>query len=289
MPCNFLVSSRMRQCGSVNPAVWTLDRRFPSLWKGHECDHSNRVDWRRLPGIAADAGAICDAALSANRAAAALSRDGTRRPRQDHRRVCRPGRARCLFLGMADGQYLQPPARRREARQDGALGSDGFRAGQSPGHDHRLCRSGRTAGRLPQPGRGLWAGRAGARCLAGGGAGAGFRRPLLGLPGGRPAHRQFRAARQDARHQARLLPAGRPQLEGRDAQGHHQGVPRLDQFRGGRPAHLPGRHAGGQTRGPGAVAPGRDVSAGGIRRHDEEHRLEQDSARPPHPRTVPRK
>ena len=51
--------------------------------------------------------------------------------------------------------------------------------------------------------------------LAGGDPGAGFRRPLLGLPGGRPAHRQLRAARQDVRHQARLLPAGRAELEGR--------------------------------------------------------------------------
>ena len=61
--------------------------------------------------------------------------------------------------------------------------------------------------------------------LAGGDAGARFRRPLLGLSGGRPAHRQLRAARQDVRHQAGLLPAGRSQLEGRGAEGHHQGVP----------------------------------------------------------------
>ena len=167
-----------------------------------------------------------------------------------------------------------------QVTEDRAVGPCCQRAAQPAGHAHRLCRSGRAAGRLSQPGRGLRPGRAGARCLAGGDPGAGLRRPLLGLPGGRPAHRQLRAARQDVRHQARLLPAGRAQLEGRDAQGHHQGVPRLDQHRLGCAAHLPGRHAGRQARRPGAAAPGRDVSAGGIRRHDEEHRLEQDSAGP---------
>ena len=55
-----------------------------------------------------------------------------------------------------------------------------------------------------------------------------------------------------------------PNWKGDIAEGHHQGVPRLDQYRHRRAAHFPGRHAGRQTRHPGAVAPGRDVSAGGI-------------------------
>ena len=41
----------------------------------------------------------------------------------------------------------------------------------------------------------------------------------------------FAAARQDVRHHARLLPAGRPELAGRSAEGHHQGLPLSDQHR----------------------------------------------------------
>ena len=43
-----------------------------------------------------------------------------------------------------------------------------------------------------------------------------------------------------------------PGLEGRGAEGHHQGVPRVDQHRPCRAARLPGRHAGGQAGDPGA-------------------------------------
>ena len=115
------------------------------------------------------------------------------------------------------------------------------------------------------------------RTVAGRDPGAGLRRPLLGLSGRRPAHRQLRAARQDVRHHARLLPAGRPELEGRGAQGHHPGLPRP------RPIPASSRRASSMDDTPEdkqAVQPraaaDHDVPAGGIRRHDEEHRLEHD-------------
>ncbi len=234
------------QHGVCKPVCWTLDRRFPLLLQSHDQDHPRRTARRHLFDVDDGVGELCRSAIGPRTPRVRSGGDfcnaaRSRRASEDHRRLCRLGRARRLFLGLADGQPLQPPARRRAGDQDGALRPDRPRAAQPPGHDHRLCRSGRTPGRLPQSGRGLRPGRAGARCLAGRDPGAGFRRPLLGLPGGRPAHRQFRAARQDVRHQARLLPAGRTELEGRGAEGHHQGVPRLDQYRRGGAAHLPGR------------------------------------------------
>ena len=110
--------------------------------------------------------------------------------------------------GLADGQRLQPPAAFASVKQSTMQGPL-LRRRSIARHADRLHRAGGAHGRLSQPGRGLRLRRARARRLAGGDPGAGFRRPLLGLPGRRPAHRQLRAARQDVRHEARLLPAGR--------------------------------------------------------------------------------
>ena len=142
------------------------------------------------------------------------------------------------------------------------------RAAQPHRHAHRLCRSGGAHRRLPEPGRGLWRRLAGARSFAGRDPGAGLRRPLLGLSGRRSAHRQLRPARQDVRHHAGLLPAGRSGLARRRAEGHHQGLPRLDQHRLRRAARISRTTRRRTSRRSSRVLPAdHDVPARGIRRH----------------------
>src|SRR5262245_10205433 len=64
--------------------------------------------------------------------------------------------------------------------------------------------------------------------------------PVPGLPDRRRPHRQLRRPRQDVRFNAGLLSARRSELERRGAEGHHQGVSRLDEYRLRRAARLPG-------------------------------------------------
>ena len=153
------------------------------------------------------------------------------------------------------GAFRHPGSRAHEIRP-GDRGT-----GQSQCHAHRLYRSSRAPGRLPEPGRGLRPCHARARPVAGGGPGSGLRRSLLGLSDRRCQDRQLRPARQDVWHDAWLLSPGGAELEGRGAEGHHQGVPLDDQHRLCGAAHLPGRHAGGQTGDPGRPAIGDVLSA----------------------------
>ena len=145
---------------------------------------------------------------------------------------------------------------------------------QSAGHAHRLCRSGRALGRLPQPGRGLWHRRACARCFAGGGPGAGFRRPLLGLSGGRSAHRQLR--RSSARCTAPT--PGFYLLVGPNWKGEcRRASPRCSAPRPTPASSCPRVFQDDTPEDKRAiqavVARHHDVSAGGIRRQDEEQRI----------------
>ena len=84
-----------------------------------------------------------------------------------------------------------------QVKEIDAAGTVDGGARQSPCDAHRLCRSRGARGRVSKSGCGLRHRRACARCLASGGPGAGFRRPLLGLSGRRSPHRQLRPARQD--------------------------------------------------------------------------------------------
>jgi hypothetical protein len=95
------------------------------------------------------------------------------------------------------------------------------------------------------------------------------------VPDGRSAHRRFHAAWQDVRHDARLLPAGWTKLARRHSKGHHQGVPLSDQHGLCRTARIQGRHAGRQQGDSERIDADHDVSAGGIRRPNEKHRLQQ--------------
>ena len=72
--------------------------------------------------------------------------------------------------------------------------------------------------------------------------GAGLRRSLLGLSGGRPAHRRLRAHRQDVWHDARLLSARRAGLAWGGADRHQRRLSVANQHRLHRAPHLHGRH-----------------------------------------------
>ena len=132
--------------------------------------------------------------------------------RKDHRRVRQACRARRLLLGVAAGQRLQQTAGRRKIERAGVCRTGAGRAAQSDRHAHRLRRRRGTHRRLPEPGRGLWWRLAGSRPIAGRDPGARLRRPLLGLSGRRSAHRRLCSPRQDVRHHAGLLSAGRARL-----------------------------------------------------------------------------
>ena len=138
---------------------------------------------------------------------------------------------------------------------------------------------------LPEPGRGLRPRVLRSRQPAGGRAGARFRRPLLGLCALRSAHRPVRRARQALRHQARLLPAGRPGLERRGARRHHRRDPVPDLARQRHSARLHERHRRGPESHPARDRPDRRLSAVGVRRRDEDDRLER-AARHPRPRAT---
>ena len=106
--------------------------------------------------------------------------------------------------------------------------------------------------------------------------GPGFRGSLLGLRALRCAHRRVLRDRQAIRHQTRLLSDGRPELEGRDASRHH-GSGALVYVTGRLP--LPrifmDDTADGPRGHPAGAQPGRLLPAIGVRREDEDHRLEQ--------------
>ena len=135
------------------------------------------------------------------------------------------------------------------------------RAAQSHRDAYRLRRRGGTHCRLPQLGRCLRRRIYRPRAIAGRHTGAGIRRPVLGLSGGRSAQRQLHPARQDVRHHTRLLSAGWAELAWASAKGHCQCFPRLYEHRLHCVAHLHGRHRGRSARNSAVTTPGHDVPA----------------------------
>ena len=182
---------------------------------------------------------------------------GPRHQRKDHRGLCqRMIGTRCLFLGMAAGQHLQPAAALQGRSEPMMRGAGACRAAQSARHAHRLHRSGR-APRSPVPTR-TWSTASAALALD-------ISPVVIQVPdfGDRFWVYQMVDLRTDSFVQLGKMYGTTPGFyllvgpnwQRRGAEGHHQGLPLLDQHRPCRAAHRSGRHAGGQARDSDRAAP----------------------------------
>src|SRR5262252_3835472 len=130
---------------------------------------------------------------------------------------------------------------------------------------------------LPEPGHRLWRRIPAFRLQAGRRSGAGFRRPLLDLPDRGWANRFVLLHGEAVQHEARILFARWAELEGGHSAGCDRCLPIIYEPRRDLPACLPGRHAAGQGSHPAAAPSDHGLSALGVRRHNEDQGLDEDS------------
>ncbi|CCH78531.1 hypothetical protein BN12_30057 [Nostocoides japonicum T1-X7] len=100
-----------------------------------------------------------------------------------------------------------------------------------------------------------------------------LRRPVLGLPGRRPAHRLLRPPRGHVRHHPRAVPARPRRLGRRSTRLHHRHFPVRHPHRRVHPPNLHGRHRRRPRRDPAHHQPGHGLPARSVHRPAPNHRL----------------